>query len=354
MKIGIDISQVIYQTGVSDYTIELVKNVQKHNSQDQFVLFGSSLRRSADLKKIFPKSVTFPLPPTILDSLWNRLHVLKIESFIGPVDVFHSSDWTQPPSTCPKVTTVHDLSPFLFPDEMSSGGMGDITSVHAARMHWVVRECNKIICVSQSTAADMQRLFPSTSGKIVVIPEAMPTRFAISPMASPYSDYIVTIGTPQPRKNISRLVSAYLKYKSEYHLPGKLVVVGGRGWGSLDIPRSDSVIFTGYVSDQQLVDILAGASVFALPSLYEGFGLPVLVSFYHHIPVVTSNISSLPEVAGNAAVLVDPYNEEDIARGISLAIKNKVSLVAKGQQQLQKFNWETTATETLKVYRSLC
>lgn len=363
MRIGLDISQAIYGTGVSDYTLDLAHALVSTDPTNQYAYFGSSLRRSKDLQRLFPTSRIYPFPPMFLHLLWNRLHIINIENFIGSIDVYHSSDWTQAPSSAAKVTTVHDLSPFLYPDEMASGAFRNISSVHKHKMSWSVRECQKIICVSEATASDLQQVFKYPSSKIEIIPEALPTRFRFKPtkkevsqVQSKYNlkNYVLTIGTPQPRKNISSLVKAFLKYQSRYRLPDQLVIVGGHGWGITDIPDDPRVVFTGYLQDKEVAALTSGAQVFAFTSLYEGFGLPILIAFHHHVPVVTSNTSSMPEVAGSAAVLVDPVDLESMASGMSQAIKNRKKLISSGTTQLAKFSWENTAKKTLMLYSQLC
>lgn len=321
MKVGIDISSVVFGTGVSNYTKDLVSHL-KPLLGDSLKTFGFSLRRWQD--------DFFPFPPTLMDFLWNRLHIVNVETFVGSLDVYHSSDWTQAPSKAKKVTTIHDLSPFLYPSEVDS----KIVTVHTRRMKWVVAECDAIICVSQNTADDMRRLFPSTSSRLVVIPEALPSRFLLKPKPHNLDSYVFAIGARQPRKNITRLKEACEL------LEQKLIIVGE---GS-DI---------GYVTDQQLVNYLSGASVFVYPSLYEGFGLPILEAFHFKVPVACSHTSSLPEVAGDAAVLFDPLSVDSIAAGITQAIKDRDRLVAAGTKQLAKFSWAKTAQQTLDVYKSL-
>ncbi len=336
MKIGIDISQIVYGTGVSDYTLNLLANLP----QESIVPFGFSLRQRNLLK-----GLTFPFPSSVMEFVWNRLHIINVETFTGTIDVYHSSDWTQAPSKAKKVTTVHDLTPFIYPQEMDA----KIVEVHTRRMKWVVSECDKIICVSQNTANDLQRLFSVSEDKIVVITEAIPSRFLLTPRLTKNTNYLVAIGARQPRKNISRLVEAYLKFKDKLELPQKLIIVGEN---SLET-SNPSITYTGYVDDQSLVDLLAGSEAFIYPSLYEGFGLPILGAFHHNIPVAAANTSSIPEVAGDAAVYFDPIDIEEMANAIRKAIDNKKDLVGRGKEQLSKFSWAKTAAETVKVYNSV-
>lgn len=346
MRVGIDVSQAVYGTGVGDYTVDLYRALQKLSSGDEFKPVGFSLRRQQDLRRLFPGIRTYPIPPTALHYLWNVAHRVPAETFTGPVDVFHASDWTQPPAKAKKVTTIHDLSPFIYPRETDP----QIMAVHTAKMHWVTRECDAVICVSQNTAADTKSLFKIPDSKITVIPEALPTRFLLTPKPVAEKNYLLAIGARQPRKNIPRLISAFRNFKSKYRLPEKLIIVG-------ENPPSVSasgITFTGHISDQELVNFLASAAVFVYPSLYEGFGLPLLVAFHHQVPVACSDTSSLPEVAGSAASLFDPTNEEAMAKAISTAVTKRSQLVAVGQTQLAKFSWDSTARQTLKVYKSLC
>ena len=310
MKVGIDISSIIYGTGVSNYTQELINH----------------LGPMVDLKTF--KFSRYPL--SIMEFLWNRLHILDVETFIGKIDIYHASDWTQAPSKAKKVTTIHDLTPFLYPAETDP----KIVDVHTAKMKWAVRECDAFICVSQSTAQDLKLRFNVQDSRIKVIYEAMPSKFMLKPQITKYTNYVLAIGSRQPRKNIDRLKKACDLIKQ------KLIIVG---------EGSDM----GYVTDQDLVNLLAGASAFVYPSIYEGFGLPILEAFYHKTPVACSNTSSLPEVAGEAAVYFDPYNVEQMARAITEAIKNKEKLVTLGTKQLAKFSWEKCAKETLEIYKLL-
>lgn len=342
MRVAIDVSAAIYGSGVSQYVINLVR----HLPSNILTLVGFSLRRQADITQLFPSATTFPLPPTLLDILWNKLHIVNFENFApGDVDIYHSSDWAQAPDSSQKVTTVHDLVPFLYPQETSP----NIVSAHTARMRWVVKECDHIICVSHNTENDLLKLFPAVRGRTSVISEAVPLDHVRPAQPSKYSGYVVAIGARQPRKNIARLVSAYTQYRSKYSLPEKLVVIGEASFASSD----PNIIFTGYLSYQDLVNTLAGAQAFVFPSLYEGFGLPILEAFYHQVPVACSNLPVFSEVGESAVEYFDPLDEEAIAQSIHSAIKHAKKLTTTGQKLLTKYSWSDTADQTLKIYQSL-
>jgi glycosyltransferase involved in cell wall biosynthesis len=345
MKIGIDISQIVYGTGVSVYTKNLVEALLKIDKENEYVLFGGSLRQKVALKNIIDyyhatvcgnsRGVILPIPPTLADILWNRLHILPIEKLIGFVDVFHSSDWTQPPTKAAKVTTIHDLAVLRYPETFHP----KIVAVHKKRLEWVKKECDLIIAVSEATKKDVVELLGIPPQKIKVIWEGVErdfkpqTQTAVEKIKKKYGiegDYILAYGGPA-RKNLKRLMDACEGFK--------VFVVG-----------------QPYVANEDLPPLYFGASCLVYPSLYEGFGLPVLEAMACGCPVVTSNVSSMPEVAGEAAILVDPLNVKDIARGIKEALRNRKKLVQAGLRRARQFSWEKTAKETLKVYQqaTLC
>ena len=186
MIIGIDISQIVYKTGVSNYLLELVSHMIAQNTSDKFVLFGSSLRQQQifiDLQKTFKnyshvEFKIFPFPPTALDILWNKLHILPIEWFIGKVDVFVSSDWTQPPTqSAKKATILYDLIVYKYPEETHNQWRfnwktflikPNIVASQKRRLYWVKKEVDKIICISESTKKDAEELLYLAPKKLVV------------------------------------------------------------------------------------------------------------------------------------------------------------------------------------------
>ncbi len=295
------------------------------------------------------KSKIFSLPPTFADIIWNRLHVLPIEFFIGKVDVFHSSDWTQPPSKAFKVTTIHDLVPLKFP-ELSHR---KIVSAHQVRLKRVKKEIDRVITPSNSTKKDLIDI-GIDKGKIRVIAEAPDSIFRpvnkeeIEKVKRKYQiegNYLMSVGVNQ-RKNTQRIINAFKKVRVNLDL---ILVIVGHPY--IDIEKVEGVRVLGQVPFEELPTLYSGADALVYPSLYEGFGLPILEAFVCKTPVVTSNLGSLKEVAGKAAVLVDPHSVDSVAEGVRKALSARKLLVKKGLARVKDFSWQKTAKETLKVYQ---
>lgn len=273
MKIAIDISQIIYGTGVSVYTEKLVENLIKTDKNNEYVLFGGSLRRQSEFKHYFKNVITYPLPPTLADLAWNRLRFPPIESLVGKVNVFHSSDWTQPPSSAFKVTTIHDLSFLKYPDATPKR----LVKTHKRRLSIVKKEVDRIIVPSQATKNDLLDLgFKET--KIRVIPEATDIKKSSIKPKSVKGSYALSVGT-HPRKNLEKTIKAFTKAK-----PAKKLVITGNK--PAQMKDQDNIVFTGFVSTKELASLYSHAELLIYPSLYEGFGLPILESYACDCPVV--------------------------------------------------------------------
>jgi glycosyltransferase involved in cell wall biosynthesis len=354
MKIAIDISQIVYGTGVSVYTKELVKNLLKIDTENSYILFGGTLRQmgklkefTASLKGNLTSKLVF-IPPTLADIVWNRFHKLPIEKLLGDLDVFHSSDWTQPPTKAFKVTTIHDLTPLRFPRLTHPR----IYEAHKARLAWVKKEVDRVIVPSNATKEELIS-YGFNAEKIRVIPEAHSDIFyprgegEIKKLRAKYNiheKFIMSIGVGR-RKNTERLIKAFqLVAGSEL----KLVLIG-RTFGKIHETRAVRIL--GHVPEEDLPVFYSASEALVYPSLYEGFGLPILEAFASGTPVVTSNLSSMLEVAGNAAILVDPYDVESIKEGIAKALRGKKGLVDKGFSEVKQFSWKKTAKSTLEVYQ---
>lgn len=358
MKIAIDISQLVYGTGVSTYTKNLVKNLLKIDKENDYVLFGGSLRRKHELKDYIHsleeatfKSKIFPISPSLADFFGNRVRIFPVESLIGKVDVFHSSDWSQPKSSAFKVTTVHDLVPIKFPEQSHP----KIIAVHKRRLEIVKKEIDKIIVPSHTTKKDLMET-GFRSERIVVIPEAVDPLFkqatkkeveAVKKKYEIMGGYIFSVGMT-PRKNSQRIIDAFLLLK-EKNKDLELIFIG-RPQNGFNIVEGVRVL--GHVPSEDRPALYSGAEALVYPSLYEGFGLPILEAFECGIPVVTSNLGSMKEVAGNAAILVDPENVEEIAEGVENAIRSANLLTKKALKRSRLFSWEKTAAETLEIYKN--
>jgi glycosyltransferase involved in cell wall biosynthesis len=373
MIIGIDISTIPYGTGVSNYTLNLIRNLIKTDKKNTYKLFFSSLRLDLPqeletLKKSNVKIYKFKLPPTLLQILWNQLRLFPIELFIGKCDVFHTSDWTQPPTIHAKtITTVHDLTPFLFPEWHHQ----KVIVAHKNKMYWAIKECSQFICVSQNTKNDLLKLFPKLNPeKINVIYEAAEDKYSKFLKLSATEQqqkkdsikkqygldkFILAQGTREPRKNLIKLIEAFNLYKKKHpKSPIDLAVAGKYGWGSdVNHLKNASIKILGFIPEKDMVALHASAICLAYPSLYEGFGLPLVKSMKVGVPIITSNVSSLPEIAQGSAILIDPNSVEDISKAIDKLVNSKdlrKKLIQKGISIAKKFSWIQTAKQTILVY----
>lgn len=376
--IGIDVSSTAYGTGVSNYTINLVRHLLKNDHQNTYKLFFSSFRlpippEILQLTKKYKNVYLFHfrIPLTILSFLWNRLHILPIELFIGDCDIFHTSDWTQPPTIKAKtITTVHDLTPFLNPQWLHS----KIVSTHRQKMYWAVRKCRYFICVSKNTQTDLLKIFPKINPqRCSVVYEAAEDKYGEFLKLSPeiqkrkksliekqydLKKFILSQGTREPRKNLIRLIAAF----NQYHLnfpksKVELAITGKYGWGKDIIHLKNPFIkILGYIPEKDMVALHASALFLAYPSLYEGFGLPLIKSMKVGVPVLSSDVSSIPEIVGKSGILVDPYSVTKIYNGLQKLLSSaslRKNLTLKAIQNASKFSWDQTALNTLDIYSKL-
>jgi len=363
MKIGIDISQIVYGTGVSNNVKNLVINLLKIDRQNQYLLWAGTWREKKKIKDFLEqlpakanfKAFIHPLPPTIVHFLWNKLHLLPIETLIGQCDIFLSSDWSQPPTRqAKKATIVYDLVPWLYPATQTKR----IIKTHKARMKWVKKEADLIFAISQSTKNDLIKIIAIPANKIKVVYPAINKKLfqtqnqkEINRIKKKYqlNDYLLVVGTKEPRKNLHRVINAF-KQLEKNNL--QLAIVGKTGWGKKNkITKQNNIKILGYVPDKDLPALYNGAKIFLYPSLYEGFGMPILEAQACNCPVITSKTSSMPEVAGNGAILINPKKTNEIKEAIE-RINNDESLrkelITKGKENVKRFSWKKYATQILQ------
>jgi glycosyltransferase involved in cell wall biosynthesis len=261
------------------------------------------------------------------------------------------------------VVTIHDLVWKHAPETMRPVSRW----LDANLMPEAVRLADKVITVSKNTADDLLANMPFSEGKVCSIP------LGVAVLAQPQlresmaslglqAPYILFVGTLEPRKNLARLLEAYSRLPNTLKLSALLVIVGGKGWGGVDVVTlanqfgiGDRVRVFGYVSDERLAALYAHALFLAMPSLYEGFGLPLLEAMVRGTPVLTSHCASMPEVAGDAALLVNPHDVESIRKGLAEMLgneKRREALVAQSKVNAERFSWDRATDETLKVFET--
>ncbi len=335
MRVGMDISQIAHGGGVAVYTDNLASRLAKYPEMET-VFFYSSLRKPYKGKLRNVKK--YRLPPTLFEMLFNRWRNVPIERFIGGVDIFHSSDWTQPPAKAKKVTTYHDVVPLKYPEWSHP----KIVAVHKRRLWLVEQEIDCVIAVSETTKRDLMEVSNIPDKKIKVIYEGPSQKF-----------------TRQSETKIK-------KFKEKYNLPDKFVLaIGGIGERRnlqriKEASKGYHLVISGqtipWLQSEELELLYNSASVLAYCSLYEGFGLPILDAFMCGLPVLTSSVSSMPEVGGDAASYADPYDIEDIKKKLKELTQDAIlreEMIKKGYKQVKKFSWDSTVKETVRVYQSL-
>jgi glycosyltransferase involved in cell wall biosynthesis len=359
MLIGINATAAFKEprTGVEEYTYQLIKYLAmlKENQRHRFILYTGDKPRFPISNFQIPgnfiiKKLKWPLPMwtqirLASEMLWHKPDVLFI-----PVHVL--------PRLCPEnsIVTVHGLEYEYYP-EMYPGA-------HRRYIRWATRDALKrgrrIIAVSENTKKDLVKLYNADPNKIEVVyhgVEIANRRTQIINKPQKQNPYILFIGRLERKKNIEGILEAYKMLKQKYRISHSLVLAGAPGYG-YDVLKSKiknpklKIIETGYVNENKKWQLLYGADAFVLPSFYEGFGMPILEAQAAGCPVITSNVSSMPEVAGEGAVLVEPKNIEEICEAMYKVINDKElrnDLIDKGYENIKKFSWQKCAEATLKV-----
>ncbi len=345
------------RVGSSLYCFELLKNLEKIDKKNSYEIYlpqnpTKDLPKSSDNWKyrILPNRKMWTLTSLSFELMKNR----SLDVFFTPTHYL--------PLFAPKksVVSILDVSYLYFPELFKKKDLIQLKK-------WTEHSANKsrkILTISSSSGSDIIKEYRVSEDKVEVIYPGINTSLGtgntlkmedIEKKFGIKSKYILFVGTIQPRKNIKRLIEAYSKIDTEV----SLVIVGRRGWQYEEILNAPEVFgvkekvkFLENVSDEDLPSLYKNAEFFILPSLYEGFGIPVLEAMNYGTPVITSKISSLPEVGGDAALYIDPESVSDIASKMEKLLKDsdlRQELIRKGKKQVEKFSWEKSAAQTLKV-----
>lgn len=325
MRVGLDVSALhLTRAGTARHILGLLPRLETMPDLD--------LRR-----------LSLSLPGAALDVAWYPL-ALPLAARRERVQVLHCPSFRAPlRAPMPVVVTVHDLAvlrdPGVFPRWSRT--------YSRATLKPILRNAARVIAVSEFTKRDVLELFALPEERVRVVPNAVDAVFSPDGSAAG-GDYVLAVGTLEPRKNLTRLTEAMRDIDLE------LRVVGARGWGQPDVDVTlRRVRWLGYVPDDELARLYRGAACVAYPSLYEGFGIPVLEAMASGAPVVTSKDTAMAEVADGAAVLVDPEDVESIAAGVREAIARRDELSRAGVERARAYTWDASARATADVYREL-
>lgn len=364
MKVFVDATGITAKpTGLAKYSLKLLSALVDLTSYQYVILCSSDLPYNHDLFGLADDRICFikrnisPIGP------FRDLAYVFLKAEIEKCDIYHCLSSYLPffGVPVPSVVTIHDLKYVRYPNFLSNW----LKALYLRRIIInTLYDASHIIAVSDSTRRDLVDL-GADAKKTSVIHEAS----VIDPPIERSSEkdvffsgrYFLFVGENRPHKNLDRLLKAFQLLVQDFPEESPHLVIAGNGTQALrekivKFGLADKTIVLGAVSDEDLVRLYSGAFAFVFPSLYEGFGLPVLEAMSFGVPVVTSNITSTAEVAGNAAILVNPYSIEAIKRGmveLMIAPSRYVKLVIQGPERARLFSWEKTAQETINIYDQL-
>ncbi|CUU50754.1 Glycosyltransferase [Clostridium beijerinckii] len=379
MKISLELQPCLKnKSGIGIYTYELSKRLQEYNYITLYGDIFNFINRNNIEKDIdglnFNKNIFSLFPYGVYRRMWNYVPIRYNWLFNDQSDIYHFFNFIVPPRIEGKViTTIHDMTYELYPETMDKKNLKRIKS----DIHYSVNRADKIITVSESSKNDIMKFLSVDEAKIEIVYNGVEydkfnksySEDEKSKIRVKYTlpkNYILYMGTLEPRKNIESIIEAFSLFKKENTVSNqntKLVIAGKKGWLFENIfnlvnklSLKDDVIFTDYIDENDKSIIYNMASLFVFPSLYEGFGIPVLEAMASSVPVITSNVSSLPEVAGDAAILVEPKDIKSIAKYMSKVLADKKlrnNLIREGHEQAKKFTWESSAKKLVNIYRDL-
>lgn len=353
--------------GINWYIYHLLQNLE--TSDCDFTVFLSEPRAGEYFKHLRLDLSRWPTHKPVVRIAWEQI-VQPLALRRDSIDLLHALAFAGPVSiSIPWVVTVYDLSFVRYPQSFNTA--------NRLYLNWAVRHslqsADRVIAISESTKRDLVTFFGAAPDNISVVYCGLDPAFSVGHDRAEIDllrarrhlpeHFILFVGTIEPRKNVARLIRAFARAKRTAHLPHALVLVGARGWKYAEVDAVieqegmvNDVIFAGYVPQEELPIWYHAADLFVYPSLYEGFGLPPLEAMASGTPVVTSSASSLPEVVGDAALIVAPDDETALADAIIRGVSDRVlrdELRTRGFIQAGKFSWKRTARETIDVYQTV-
>ena len=353
MRIAFDVSPLSHpRSGIGNYLCgSLAGLAQAAGGEHEIVAFAPTspqgLRAIPAALEGIPVEVRLRFLPFahFWRQAWSRVGRPPVERFLGPVDVLHFSDWMYPPQAGGiRATTIHDLVPLRFPDWVQ----GRTRRMHGAKYRNAARTCDVILVNSEFTKRDVVELLGVPAERVRVAHPGVDPRFSPDgERADLGAPYVLTVATLEPRKNLGALVEAFRLLGRDDLL---LAVAGGEGWGKRPELDHPGIVRLSYVGDDELGRLYRGGAVFAYPSRFEGFGMPIVEAMASGVPVVASSHDSLDEACGGAAVRADPESPEAIAAAIERALAERGRLVLLGLAHARRFTWAATGRVFLEAY----
>ncbi len=370
MKVALELQPCCgKRSGIGNYTYELAKRMQ---DEDGLTFRGNLFNflhrndNSAALSGItMPVENQESMPYGVYRRIWGILPI-EYKRMFPPADLNIFFNYIVPPRVEGKVVSVvYDMTYFRYPETMDRKNL--LRLRHGLQRS--VERSDRIVTISEFSRREISELMKVPEEQISVVPcapalvgscasfDVFADRFQL------YQPFLLYIGTIEPRKNLVRLIRVFNRLKAEYGIPHQLILAGGKGWGNEEIyhsiedsPYKKEILTPGFITDEEKNMLYQRADAFIFPSLYEGFGMPPLEAMAWDCPVVCSQTASLPEIVGDAAVLVDPLDERAIADGILKVLSDrtfKSSLVQRGRVQIRKFTWESSADRLKQVCREV-
>jgi len=371
LRIGLDgrASKWYRGTGIGNYTYQLISNLAKQDKQNDYIIFmpeDSNLefnsRDNFNIKNISANKS---------DNFWDEVNIPNILGD-NQVDIYHvpqNGIGLPNEKVCPFVITLHDVIPLKMPETVGENYL----RIFNREIPEIIKKCDGIITVSNYSKQDIAKTLSFPEDKIYVTylsNEKMYKRenkdYSKIIMRNQYGiegDYILYVGGFSPRKNILGLIRAYSYLVQKYNVKEKLVIAGKKGKSysiykdeAIKYKIEDKVLFPGFIELNHMPYLYSACELFVYPSFYEGFGLPPIEAMACRVPVIASNVTSIPEVIGDAAVLVDPYDIIDIAEGMRKVLCDdslKKKLIIKGLDRISKLSFKKTAIETIKIYKKI-
>lgn len=379
MKIGVDIRVLMdrYYSGIAHYSANLLNELIKISDDQEYRLFYNSFRnideKMSKWKSERTKLVSTKYPNKLFNYFAQKLlKKPEIDKLLGDIDIFWSPhfNFTNLSEKAKHILTIHDLSFMRYPEYFSRRKNFWHKAVSLKEQ---AKKCQALIAVSNNTKNDIIELLGIAEEKVFVVYSGLnkfkghisyDDELSFLEKHQLKNNYILYLGNIEPRKNIAGLINAYniLRDRNIRLVDTQLVLAGGTGWKNREIylarensPYKENIKFIGHVSTKEREILFKKANFLVYPSFYEGFGFPPLEAMEASLPVITSNISSLPEVVENAALTINPYDINDLARSMELLIYNnglKETLKKEGKIQAEKFKWSKTAKKYLEIFKT--